>query len=341
MPEPLDEAQLLVARAFAPDDVQMFGAKREDYTVWIPDGGQNNKLGAYVLAVAYAGNERVGIGELFGFRVSDERIVIEYTLTVDAVDNSAIEEWGRGQTKCLRVAPERAAGQPVVVAIVDPEDSDCDLFLDRTDTGTTDCEPLLYCDGSGNGDCVGSTPCVHGADACSIGSCSNKDGASVTCGDDTCVSDTLCRNCDLTKSPAEILECALLRNETHPSPDMAVPTEGSEDLCNDPTIIDVALPFPCRNPSVDAVSYYAQSAPFDFAIEPGPMPNTCRLTIVSTTDTRFSGVPHLLVTVELMAPRRTGFVLGLIATGGACPPAGVPIIRQYAPVIGTCPMPQP
>jgi hypothetical protein len=338
MPEPIDTRQLVVARAFAPDDVQTFGSRRTEYTVWIPDGGQNDALGAYALAIAYSGQDRVAVGELFSFEVPTDNIVYKYEIRLAPLAPDAIYEWGRGEARCLRFDRDRGADQPSVVAVVDHDDSDCDLFPDRSNTGDTDCEPLLYCDGSGDRDCVGRTPCIKSNAACNIGSCANKDGASQSCADDICVSDTLCATCDLTRSPAEILDCALTENATHPMSDVRVITRGNFEMCNDPTFIDIELPFPCTNPQIDAVAYYQQrGARFDFEIESGQTPNVCRLTISSITTDVFDGSPHLLVTVEIAAPRRTGFVLGLLGEGGSCPAAGVAQEVTYAPLVGTCP----
>lgn len=325
-------------RAIAPSDKRDFATRVNEYTVWIPDGGENDHLGTYLLAIAYSGQDRIATGELFDFHVTTEREVYVYDVALEDYQSANFEEWGRPTADCLRYERERDS-QMSVVSIVRDDDSDCDAFPDRSDAGETDCEPLLYCDGGGGGDCVGKTLCVHGEDSCSIGACTNKDGASVTCGTETCVSDLLCSKCDLTRSPAEILECALLSTETHPAQDMQIPTQGDQDLCSDPTVIDITLPFPCTNPSIDAISYYMQSDPFEFAIATGAMPNVCRLSISPTTDTRFRGVPHLLVSVDV-PPERTGFVLGMISAGGPCPSNSEPIVRQYAPNIGTCPKPR-
>ncbi|MFN0249958.1 MAG: hypothetical protein ACKV2T_23950 [Kofleriaceae bacterium] len=337
MPEPIDTRQLVVARAFAPDDVQMFGARRTEYTVWIPDGGENDALGAYALAIAYAGTQRVAVGELFDFEVPTGDIVYKYTIDLEPVIPASIYEWGRGDARCLRYDRDRGAELPAVVAVVDRDDSDCDLFPDRSDVGNTDCEPLLYCDGSGESDCIGRTPCLNRAAACNIGSCANKDGVPRACANDICVSDLLCAMCDLSRSTAEILDCALLGVETHPS-DVRVITRGNFELCNDPTLVDIELPFPCTNPSIDAVVYFAQrGARFDFAIEPGASPNVCRLTIASTTTTLFDGSPHLLITVEIPPQQRTGFVVGLLGEGGSCPAPGSAQQVTHAPLVGTCP----
>jgi hypothetical protein len=333
----------LVRRTFAESDVQKFGGRVSEYTVWIPDGGENDNLGSYMLAIGYVGTERVAAGELFDFHVTRDRNVWLYDLALHDYDASNIEEWGRPDTHpCLRYERARDPGQPAIVAIVREDDSDCDAFLDQSQNGVTDCEPLLYCDGSGDGDCLGRTPCLHDDNQCSIGSCSNKDGASVTCEDETCVSDVLCEQCDLSRSPAEILDCALLTNATHPGTDIAINVRGSQVLCADPTFVDITLPFPCRNPTVDAVSYFAASDPFTFAIDQGAAPKVCRLTIGSThASEAFSGAPHLLVTVEIDALNRIGFVVGVLASTTACPQSNEPLVRMYAPNIGTCQPPEP
>ena len=340
VPEPQSVPQLLVARAFAPDDVQTFPTTRTSYTVWIPDGGQNDELGAYALAIAYVGQQRVGIAELFDFAVPTDDIVAKYEMQLETVGTDAIYEWGRGDARCLRVQRPRGTGRPVVVSIVDPLDSDCDRFPDRSAT-VTDCEPLLYCDGSGQGACLGQTPCVHAEATCAVGSCSNADGASVTCADETCVSDVLCTKCDLTRSPAEILECALLDPATHPSQDIKIPVQGTQQLCSAPTVVDIELPFPCTLPTIDAISYYMPSAPFEFRIETGPAPTVCRLTIVPISDDHFTGVPHLLVTVNILGGRRTGFVVGLMGEVGPCPSSAGVLDRTYDPDLGSCPVPRP
>lgn len=337
-----DVPQLVVQRTFAPSDVQTFGSPQDEYTVWIPDGGDNDDLGEYVLAIGSVNGQRVAIGELFDFEINTKRNVLVYELALESYNDSSIEEWGRTDVDCLRYERSRGEGEPRIVSIVRDNDTDCDGFLDRSDDAP-DCEPLLYCDGSGTGACIGTTPCLHAANECSVGACSNSDGSSVSCGEDTCVADALCEQCDLSDPPAEVLECALLSTSTHPGADMPVPTQGNEVLCNDPapTQLEILLPFPCTEPQIDAVAYYMPSDPFTFHIGPGKTAFHCHLTIESTIDgSPFSGVPHLLVTLEIVPGRRTGFVLGLTSSIGACPPSNnEPVQRTYEPMIGTCPLP--
>lgn len=336
-----DRPSLSVRRQIAETDHKTFDSRVSEYTVWIPDGGENDELGPYLLAIASAGGVRVGSGELFDFHITTDREAVLYDLTLDPFELSDFEEWGRGahDGDCLRYERDRGPDRPEVVAIGRDDDVDCDSFADRGPEAV-DCEPLIFCDGQGGAGCIGRSPCLHDENQCSVGVCANKDGSSLTCAEDACVDDVLCETCDLSKPPAEILECALLDTSTHPATDLPVPVRGDGRLCRDPMDFDVGLPFPCTNAAVEAVAYYQDSAPFAFeAINPGPAPNVCRIRISSTeSDAPFAGVPHLLVTVD-SAGRRLGFVVGLIESGGACPSGNEPIMQPYTPFTGTCPMP--
>ena len=335
-PDP-GEPQLLLTRVMAPTDIATFAQRETEYTLWIPDGGENDDLGAYVLAIGSANGQRVAIGELFDFEVTTERVVQKYSLALSAYDASQIEEWGRAgdPVACLRYSKPRE--KPLsTIAIVPHEDVDCDGFLDADPNGASDCEPLLYCDGSGGGGCLGSQPCVRDSNACGVGVCRNKDGASATCEATTCVADILCDECDLTQSPASILDCALLSTATHPSSDLKVPVRATQQLCSDPTTILIELPFACAQPQIDAVTYFMAGDAFRFDIASSPTDaKTCVLTISGAPMAQFSGVPHLLISLD-GAGGRFAFVLGLTANVEGCPTPGATVRRSYSPNVGDC-----
>ncbi len=329
--------QLSFRRAFAPSDHRELGAREPSFTVWIPDGGENNDLGDYVLAVASAEGQQVGAGELFDFHVTDQDKVVIYDLPLHDYDASSFEPWGRPVEDCLRYERDRGPDLPRAVAIVRGDDSDCDSFPNASDDGIADCEPMLYCDGTGTGPCVGREVCLHDSNnACSVGECINADNRSQSCEEKICVADELCAACDPTLPPAELLACTLVDVTTHPSEDLQVPVRGNGTLCRDPTAMIITLPFACNEPNIAGVGYSQAGPPFDFRIAAGPNANQCTIDIQARQVTDpLTAVPHLLVTLGV--PPTIAFVVGLKASApGACPPNGEDILRDYMPKLGRC-----
>ena len=311
------EPGLLLERLVADDDVVSLSAKGGSLTYFVPPGDQNAKLGDYVLVIAYAGQERVGIAELFDFEVPAEDLVYKYELSLVPYANEAIELWGRPTADCIRWKRDRGS-QPALVAMTRRNDVDCDAFVDRDDPAA-DCEPLRYCDGTGNAGCTSASACVTLDDGCRIGTCSNRDGQAASCSPTSCAVDPVCAECDLDASPRELLDCVLLANGTHM--DYPVTVKPSQALCSEPYKVFLVLPsgVTCENPKIDAAVNWMPGEPFHYEITNSG--STCLLTMMPPMPgMKFEGVPHIMVSMDSTigpTPRQT-FIFGLSTTVGAC-----------------------
>ena len=114
--------------------------QRVDYLAVQSDGTKTH--GRHVLAIAKLGGVEVGIGELFDFDVPGDA-VNEYHVPLVRFENQELERWGRPADACIRWTRDRG-DQPRSVAVVLPDDSDCDSFEDE-DSANADCAPLSYC----------------------------------------------------------------------------------------------------------------------------------------------------------------------------------------------------
>jgi hypothetical protein len=316
------EPGLLFRRQAADSDNVMLAAPASSYTYFVPPGEANDRLGDYVLAIAYRGNDPVGIGELFGFEVPTDEVVFTYQIPLVGYANEAIERWGRPAPDCIRWKRDRGDG-PTIVAMARGNDADCDAFVDRDDPAG-DCEPLRYCDGSRGPGCVSDSACValdgNDGNGCRIGTCQNKDGQTSACSPTTCAVDAVCTACDLDASPRELLECVLLANGTHL--DYPITVKPSQALCSEPYKVFVRLPtiVPCLNPKIEAAVDWMPSEPFHYQIDPGPG-STCLLTIMpEMPESSFVGVPHIMVSVDSAGGPmgRQTFIFGLSTVVEAC-----------------------
>lgn len=314
----IPDAQLLGRRLIVDSDVQLTDGSVDTWSYYLPPVGQNERLGDYVLAIAYAGDQPVGIGEVFRFRVSDEREVVVYTLPLVAYAGEDVERWGRTQPDCVLWRRVREAPQPQAVAIVRDNDSDCDDFPDRDDA-IADCLPLEYCDGTGGTGCVGRVSCfTEATGACQAGSCVNTDGAPSSCTGTSCANDLICSGCDLAAPPDELLACALLLQGTHE--DYPIVVKPTQALCFEPQAVELVLPFPCKNPRIEASVNFNPAPTFGYTIAQ-TTGNTCLLDIrPPTPGATFDGLPHVLISVDSLANAqlRTAFIVGLSIDVGIC-----------------------
>ena len=86
------EPGLLMRRLVSESDVVSLDAKAGSLTYFVPPGDVNDKLGDYVLVIAYAGDQRVGIAELFDFAIPTDEAVYKYELPLVPYANEAIEQ---------------------------------------------------------------------------------------------------------------------------------------------------------------------------------------------------------------------------------------------------------
>lgn len=312
------EAGLLMRRLVSDSDVVRLDAKSGSMTYYVPPGDDNDKLGDYVLAIAYAGDNPVGIGELFDFAIPTDEAVYKYELALVPYANEMVEMWGRPTQDCIRWKRSRGPDHPALVAVTRDNDVDCDAFVDRDDPAV-DCEPLRYCDGSGNAGCIGAAACVTLDDGCRIGACQNKDGQRASCSPVSCAVDAACANCDLDAPPGELLQCVLFADGTHI--DYPITVMPSQALCSEPYKVNLVLPTGvlCENPKIEAVVNWMPGALFNYTIAASG--STCLLTLAPPMPgLEFVGVPHIMISIDSPGgptPRQT-FVIGLSTTVDAC-----------------------
>jgi hypothetical protein len=313
------EPGLLMRRQGSDSDVVSLEAKAGSLTYWVPPGGDNDKLGNYVLAIAYAGDKPVGIAELFDFAIPTDEAVYKYELPLVPYANEMIEMWGRPTQDCIRYKRDRGTNHPALVAMTRDNDVDCDAFVDKGDMAA-DCEPLRYCDGSGNAGCIGASACVTLGDGCRIGACQNKDGQTASCAPVSCVVDAACANCDLDAPPSELLQCVLFVDGTHI--DYPITVKPSQALCIEPYKVYLVLPtgVSCENPKIETAVNWMPGAQFNYQIASAG--STCLLTLAPPMPgLAFEGIPHIMISIDSPGgptPRQT-FIIGLSTTVDACP----------------------
>ncbi len=312
------EPGLLMRRLVSDSDVVSLEAKGGSLTYFVPPGDVNDKLGDYVLVIAYAGDQPVGIAELFDFAIPTDDAVYKYKVPLVPYANEAIERWGRPTQDCIRWKRERGTDHPALVAMTRDNDVDCDAFVDRDDAAA-DCEPLRYCDGTGGVGCIGASACVTLGEGCRIGTCQNKDGQAASCSAASCAVDAACSNCDLDAAPSELLDCVLLADGTHI--DYPITVKPTEALCTEPYKVYLVLPsgMSCANPKIEAAVNWMAGATFNYQIASAG--STCLMTIAPPMPgVKFEGVPHIMISIDSPGgptPRQT-FIIGLSTTIDAC-----------------------
>lgn len=313
------EPGLLLQRLLSESDVISLEAEAGSLTYYVPPGDVNDKLGDYVLVIAYAGNQPVGIAETFDFKLPTEEAVYKYQLPLVPYANETIEMWGRPAPDCIRWKRDRGTAHPSLVAITRDNDVDCDAFVDRDDAAA-DCEPLRYCDGMGGVGCIGASACVTLGDGCRIGTCQNKDGQAASCSAVSCAVDAACANCDLDAAPSELLDCVLLADGTHI--DYPIIVKPTAALCSEPYKVYLVLPtgVSCANPKIEAAVNWMPGAPFNYEIAAAG--STCLLTLAPPMPgVKFEGVPHIMISIDSPPggpTARQTFIIGLSTTVDAC-----------------------
>lgn len=240
----------LYKRLFTASDLVDAEAAGSTVRFYVPPSEENQGLGAYVLAVAYAGDVPVGIGELADFIIETGSVVRTYDLALEPYDAALVEQWGAGDGPgCVRwTRVDAATGEKTTVAVVRRGDNDCDGL----EAEVADCDDLSFCGADGEG-CTG-TRCVD-RETCGLGVCVSGD-AGVTCQVDTCLVSSVCGAC-ADVPDAELLTCALERAPDHTQ--ITIPTSlGPDDpqaltrLCGTSVEYQFALPggFPCKEPQI-------------------------------------------------------------------------------------------
>jgi hypothetical protein len=297
------------SRAFVATDIvqQPTGASA---TYYVPPGGDNDALGAYVLAIAYQGQTPVGIGERFGFEIAAGKQVYEYPIALEPYVAAAVERWGP-TPDCIAWQHHRAAdpaNATSLVAVVRADDRDCDGF-----ETAVDCDDLAFC-AADDPACNVRSVCGTST-TCAIG-CVATTG---TCKSQLCVTPGLCAPmCALKGSDIKArYDCGIVQSLDHTEIKLAthsgVPCETQFAV----------VPF--GNPCKDARLEYADSRITDgYTFQVGDDGLQCLVTLIApSTNAPFVGDDHIVISFD--APTggglRWSFVLGL--TGGSvtsCPP---------------------
>lgn len=319
-PLPSDEPAVVAKRLFVDTDKHSLTEPTGTFTYYLPDQQSADGLGRYVAVLAYKGDQLVGIGELFDFEVVTGDAVFRYEIDLVDARQQDVELWGRPTADCLRWTRDRGTGLPRSVAVVRDDDTDCDNFLEG-DLPNADCLPRAYCDGTNAAACDARVPCLttSGDGVCQVGTCSNADGATSSCKATTCVDERACSDCDLAKSPAEVIACLVLDNNIHVDEPIVVNPDLT--LCAEPFDLDIVLPLDCVNPAILRIEDYMPGDVFTYKIAPATT-NTCRLTITpAMAGAHFTAVPHMLITIDTPTgpAARTAFILGLTGVPGPCP----------------------
>lgn len=318
----LPETQGLYERKLSPEDT---GERFEPRTTWgyyLPATGDNENLGDYVLAIAKLGGVEVGIGELFDFDVPGDA-VNEYHVPLVRFENQELERWGRPNDACIRWTRDRG-DQPRSVAVVLPDDSDCDSFEDEN-SANADCAPLSYCQLDADGRCIGEGMCFDETNGvCASGTCTNVMGADRICIPKTCLDPTLCDKCESAgfgADPAGLLECAIAPSGDGTHLDTLIPLTDDLTLCAEPFPMTLHLGVPCFDPQLLATDYYpvdtAVADKFTFRIEPAAASGSlCQLYVIPPAPgTQYRAIPHLLISVanepNVATYARTQFVIAI------------------------------
>jgi hypothetical protein len=310
-------AGTLYARDAAPTDEPPAGMSTRSHTVYLAGAAANAGL-SYVVAVAFAHDVPVGIGELFDLEVPDDRTLI-YHLTLEPYDATAVERWGRDRADCVAWTRARDGDPaPSTIAVVRADDRDCDGF-----TRADDCDDAAFCADEG---CGALGVCGDG-DTCAIGRCTNHLTGPATCEPVTCVIPGLCApDCIAYTGPEDLPGrdfCGIGLSLQHG--ELLIPTEGGK-VCNQAGSVDYfatfALPngLPCNAPLVDYVD--PRTPGFTYDIQPALAGTDCRLYVFpNAAGAVFAGDHHIMISFQPADPTlpRWSLVIGVAALAmGSC-----------------------
>lgn len=296
-----------------------------------------DRVGEYVLVIAYAGATPVGIGARADFTAQPSSITrYEIELEPYPTDPATFARWGVGGNGQDCVRWKRG---DEVVAVVRDKDLDCDGFLDDE----VDCDPMSYC----AGECTYTdlAPCATDTTGCVYGRCANSlaNGAPTrTCAAETCLATAACDAACIGGTVVERLTCAL--GKAHGGSDVPLPLTPEGALCSspEPYVIYLDLPDGVSCVSSEQPAYTLDShtiAAFKFQLAPMVMPLTigaatveCEVKIIeapqpSDATPTLDEIVHFLVPLTVGAVSETSAIVGLTPTPGGCEAAmQVPVV---------------
>ena len=259
----------------------------KDTTLYVPPDGQNEVLGAYVVAVVSRGDQPVGIGEYFDFKVPS-REVHEYLIDLVPYEGAKVERWG-ADPGCIAWARERGSLDKAVVGVVRADDRDCD-----DDDINTDCNDLctsgsVLCDTQQT---LCFTPCAIGC------------ATSGVCAPRTCLPanacSTLCNNATLDGR----FKCAIDNSPVHV--EIFVDTDpASQRMCGRTWLFPLppsqnGPPPQCLDPKIEFVDV-AETA-FLYTIAAEPQTPLCRLSAEQFA--LFTETHHLIISFAQADPTK-------------------------------------
>jgi hypothetical protein len=283
------------------------GTRARETVVYLPPDAYNVQL-KHLIAVAYAGQTPVGIAEAVGLPVEVDTVItadlelepyVELTATTFG---RGAERWG-DEIRCIAYRKER--GDPRrenLVAIVPPEDRDCDGL-----PASVDCDDAMACRVGTT--CGASITCGSG-ESCALGCLT--DG---TCRPRVCVAARFCEPECAAAGAEKLLGCGL---DSARGRFTAGLTRVGDTLC--PHTISIELAVPCANPGIDALM------PADGSMLPVIGNGTrCELTLVrgQTLNARYTALVSF--DAPTLPPVRWSFVLDLdvgTLNDGTCGEAG-------------------
>lgn len=317
---PVVQKGSLFKRAFEASDVQQLGARDTTFVYYLGANGQEQYLGAYVVAVAFAGDQPVGVAELTDFTIPGDA-VHQYPMPLVPFFANEVELWGNATADCVKWTRMRDGDTAkTTFAVVRAEDHDCDGFTDEVD-----CAQLDYCPDASSS-CPGHDPCIAG-DTCAIGACTNLRG--MPSAPRRCLAPTdgaVCLGpmaCEACKSDAQIQKC--LGDAPFSHAEITIPVTPQERLCSPTYPIPFPLPggMACENPRIDLPLAGRWPDGFSVGVTADPMnAGTCKLAIVEPAGgAKFSGIQHhivLSVTDGGVTSARTSLLFGILTKLAPC-----------------------
>jgi hypothetical protein len=281
------------------------GSLASETTYWLPINDHNAKLD-YVAAIVYDStsttrDKPVGVGELSGFKLEDG-IVNKYDIELEKAD-VGVDVWGSNQS-CFAWTRFRE-GQFSTIAVLSPDDLDCDGVVAGTDCndlcpiGSTLCSPDLSVCGT---DMTCGLGCARTGDACQI---------------QTCLPDIACSADCVLKGPSldTRMDCAAKNIAPHLTVNVNM-TSG--------TPCARVFTVPIYNRSCAGVVELWEQNFFDgWSIEVKPSandPNHCEVSMNHLNPTAsFSGDHHVLVAFPPISPSQSQWSVMLGVRPGTTP----------------------
>ncbi|MDX2092733.1 MAG: hypothetical protein SFX73_33010 [Kofleriaceae bacterium] len=255
--------------------------------------GDAERVGEYVLVIAYLGDEPRGIGEVRNFG-QDWADITRYQVVLAPfpTDSRVFGRWGAAGE--LTGACVRWTRDGLTTAIVPDGDRDCDGYADAG----VDCDPSTYC--SGGATCTSDVPCVSDVDGCSIGACVNSGSDRRVCTPTVCLPTAACPACEGAGNANDVIRCVLESTATH-GDDLRIPVRPDQTLCTVPYEFFLELPdgAVCLEGPIEMARIYQSDAPVPFLFYATPITGGCKIKMEPVAqDAIFEGIYHVLVKVS-------------------------------------------